>query len=79
MCICICICMCVYIYIYIIRTYMLQVNPHITNWVPIAVPLDKWIIWRPPRLPESGRKHYCTPEVAKVNIRWNMQLKIYVI
>merc|ERR1719353_2419270 len=23
-------------------------NPHITNWVPIAVPLDKWIIWPPP-------------------------------
>ncbi|CAE8632852.1 unnamed protein product, partial [Polarella glacialis] len=30
------------------RTYMLQMNPHITNWVPIAVPLDKWIIWPPP-------------------------------
>jgi glycerol-3-phosphate dehydrogenase len=30
------------------RTYMLQMNPHITNWVPIAVPLDKWIIWPAP-------------------------------
>lgn len=30
------------------RTYMLTINPHITNWVPIAVPLDKWIIWPPP-------------------------------
>lgn len=30
------------------RTYMLTMNPHITNWVPIAVPLDKWIIWPPP-------------------------------
>jgi glycerol-3-phosphate dehydrogenase len=30
------------------RSYMLTMNPHITNWVPIAVPLDKWIIWPPP-------------------------------
>jgi len=30
------------------RTYMLNINPHITNWVPIAVPLDKWIIWPAP-------------------------------
>mmetsp|Transcript_44028 Transcript_44028/g.125591 ORF Transcript_44028/g.125591 Transcript_44028/m.125591 type:complete len:788 (+) Transcript_44028:64-2427(+) len=30
------------------RTYMLTMNPHITNWVPIAVPLDKWIIWPAP-------------------------------
>lgn len=30
------------------RTYMLTMNPHITNWVPIAVPLDKWILWPPP-------------------------------
>jgi len=30
------------------RGYMLLMNPHITNWVPIAVPLDKWIIWPPP-------------------------------
>jgi len=30
------------------RTYMLTMNPHLTNWVPIAVPLDKWIIWPPP-------------------------------
>jgi len=30
------------------RTYMLTMNPHITSWLPIAVPLDKWIIWPPP-------------------------------
>jgi len=30
------------------RTYMCTMNPHITNWIPIAVPLDKWIIWPPP-------------------------------
>jgi len=30
------------------RTYMLMMNPHITNWVPIAVPLTKWLIWPPP-------------------------------
>lgn len=30
------------------RTYMLTINPHLTNWLPIAVPLDKWIIWPPP-------------------------------
>jgi len=30
------------------RTYMLETNPHLTSWVPIAVPLDKWIIWPPP-------------------------------
>jgi len=30
------------------RTYMLTMNPHITNWIPIAVPLDKWIIWPAP-------------------------------
>lgn len=27
---------------------MLTLNPHITNWVPIAVPLDRWILWPPP-------------------------------
>eukprot|EP00420_Gonyaulax_spinifera_P036223 CAMPEP_0197884824 /NCGR_PEP_ID=MMETSP1439-20131203/11139_1 /TAXON_ID=66791 /ORGANISM="Gonyaulax spinifera, Strain CCMP409" /LENGTH=788 /DNA_ID=CAMNT_0043504567 /DNA_START=99 /DNA_END=2465 /DNA_ORIENTATION=- len=30
------------------RTYMLTMNPHLTSWVPIAVPLDKWIIWPAP-------------------------------
>lgn len=30
------------------RTYMLKMNPHITNWLPIAVPLDKWILWPAP-------------------------------
>mmetsp|Transcript_118031 Transcript_118031/g.220556 ORF Transcript_118031/g.220556 Transcript_118031/m.220556 type:complete len:789 (-) Transcript_118031:383-2749(-) len=30
------------------RTYMLTLNPHITHWIPIAVPLDKWLIWPPP-------------------------------
>lgn len=30
------------------RTYMLQMNPHITSWIPIAVPMDKWILWPPP-------------------------------
>mmetsp|Transcript_44025 Transcript_44025/g.101591 ORF Transcript_44025/g.101591 Transcript_44025/m.101591 type:complete len:684 (-) Transcript_44025:36-2087(-) len=30
------------------RTYMLTMNKHLTNWVPIAVPLDKWLLWPPP-------------------------------
>lgn len=30
------------------RTYMLNMNPHLANWIPIAVPLDRWIIWPPP-------------------------------
>mmetsp|Transcript_90073 Transcript_90073/g.197264 ORF Transcript_90073/g.197264 Transcript_90073/m.197264 type:complete len:794 (-) Transcript_90073:148-2529(-) len=30
------------------RTYMLETNPHLTNWVPVAVPMDKWVIWPPP-------------------------------
>mmetsp|Transcript_69 Transcript_69/g.128 ORF Transcript_69/g.128 Transcript_69/m.128 type:complete len:729 (+) Transcript_69:167-2353(+) len=30
------------------RSYMLQVNPHLTNWVPVAVPIPQWIIWPPP-------------------------------
>jgi len=30
------------------RTYMLTMNPHITSWIPIAVPLDSWFIWPPP-------------------------------
>eukprot|EP00927_Polykrikos_kofoidii_P059472 TRINITY_DN54622_c0_g1_i1.p1 TRINITY_DN54622_c0_g1~~TRINITY_DN54622_c0_g1_i1.p1 ORF type:complete len:830 (+),score=102.92 TRINITY_DN54622_c0_g1_i1:57-2546(+) len=30
------------------RTYMLNVNAHLCSWVPIAVPLDRWIIWPPP-------------------------------
>jgi glycerol-3-phosphate dehydrogenase len=30
------------------RTYMLHLNPHISSWIPIAVPLTKWLIWPPP-------------------------------
>lgn len=30
------------------RTYMMTVNRHLTSWLPIAVPLDKWILWPPP-------------------------------
>jgi len=30
------------------RTYMLTLNPHLTYWVPIAVPLNKWILWPAP-------------------------------
>jgi glycerol-3-phosphate dehydrogenase len=30
------------------RTYMLHMNPHITSWIPIAVPLTTWFIWPPP-------------------------------
>jgi len=30
------------------RTYMLTMNPHITSWVPIAVPIDRWFIWPAP-------------------------------
>lgn len=30
------------------RTFMLKNQPHLTSWVPIAVPLNKWLIWPPP-------------------------------
>jgi len=30
------------------RKILLENNPHLTNWVPIAVPIDKWISWPPP-------------------------------
>ncbi|CAD7928320.1 unnamed protein product, partial [Amoebophrya sp. A25] len=30
------------------RSYMLQMNPHLTYWVPVAVPIKHWIIWPPP-------------------------------
>lgn len=30
------------------RRILLENNPHLTNWVPIAVPIDKWISWPPP-------------------------------
>jgi len=30
------------------RRLLLENNPHLTNWVPIAVPLDSWITWPPP-------------------------------
>ena len=30
------------------RRLLLENNPHLTNWVPIAVPLDSWISWPPP-------------------------------
>ena len=30
------------------RKIMLENNPHLTNWVPIAVPITSWISWPPP-------------------------------
>ena len=30
------------------RKFLLETQPHLTNWVPIAVPISKWILWPPP-------------------------------
>lgn len=30
------------------RKYMLEKQPHLTHWLPISVPLTKWLIWPPP-------------------------------
>jgi glycerol-3-phosphate dehydrogenase len=30
------------------RRYMAEKNAHLTNWIPIALPFDKWVIWPPP-------------------------------
>ena len=30
------------------RKILLQNNPHLTNWVPIAIPVRNWISWPPP-------------------------------
>ncbi len=30
------------------RKFLLLNQPHLTHWIPIAVPLTKWIIWPPP-------------------------------
>ncbi|CAD7927810.1 unnamed protein product [Amoebophrya sp. A120] len=30
------------------RSYMLQLNSHLTYWVPVAVPIKHWVIWPPP-------------------------------
>ena len=30
------------------RRFLLEEQPHLTNWVPIAVPISKWILWPPP-------------------------------
>ena len=30
------------------RKFLLDTQPHLTNWLPIAVPLTKWIQWPPP-------------------------------
>ena len=30
------------------RKFLLQTQSHLTSWLPIAVPLTKWIIWPPP-------------------------------
>jgi glycerol-3-phosphate dehydrogenase len=30
------------------RRLLLENNPHLTNWVPIAVPLEDWITWPAP-------------------------------
>lgn len=30
------------------RKFLLLEQPHLTNWIPIAVPLSKWLLWPPP-------------------------------
>ena len=30
------------------RRILLENNPHLTNWVPIAVPMTSWVTWPPP-------------------------------
>jgi glycerol-3-phosphate dehydrogenase len=30
------------------RKILLENNPHLTNWVPIAVPITSWVTWPPP-------------------------------
>jgi len=30
------------------RKFLLDTQPHLTNWLPIAVPLTQWIQWPPP-------------------------------
>ena len=30
------------------RRILLENNPHLTNWVPIAVPFSSWLSWPPP-------------------------------
>ena len=30
------------------RRYMAERNPHLVNWMPIALPFDRWLIWPPP-------------------------------
>ena len=30
------------------RRALLENNPHLTNWVPIAVPMKTWVTWPPP-------------------------------
>lgn len=30
------------------RTFLMEKQPHLTNWVPIAVPLQNWLLFPPP-------------------------------
>ena len=30
------------------RTFFMKRQPHLTNWLPIAVPLTSWVLWPPP-------------------------------
>ena len=30
------------------RRFLLETQPHLTNWVPIAVPIQTWFVWPPP-------------------------------
>lgn len=30
------------------RRFLLSEQPHLTSWLPIAVPLSKWLLWPPP-------------------------------
>jgi glycerol-3-phosphate dehydrogenase len=30
------------------RSFLLDKQPHLVSWLPIAVPLTQWVIWPPP-------------------------------
>ncbi|GAB5360255.1 hypothetical protein AAMO2058_000612000 [Amorphochlora amoebiformis] len=30
------------------RNHLLSTAPHLTNWIPLVVPIDRWILWPPP-------------------------------
>jgi len=30
------------------RNHLLKTAPHLTNWIPLVVPIDRWFLWPPP-------------------------------